>query len=237
MYMSNNIEVLDLCLKIGSTLIIADVHMGFEEALNKKGVLVPVLQYKDTVARLLPILRKSKPERIVINGDLKHEFGMIMDSEWRNTIKLLDFMLEHCDEVVLLRGNHDTMLGPIARKKNIKVLDYLVVDGSYLCHGHEIPCDDDFKQAKRIIIGHEHPAVMLRHGSRSEIFKCFLKGKYKKKELIVMPSFNVMLEGSDILKGNILTPFLRKNIDDFEVFLVGEHPYDFGKVADLREGF
>ena len=58
--------------------------------------------------------------------------------------------------------------------------------------------------------------------------QCFLKGKWKKKELIAVPSFNPLVEGSDVLKEKLLSPFL-ENIDDFEVYITsGEETYDFG---------
>ena len=68
------VEVIDLALfvKKHKTLIIADVHLGFEEALNKQGVFVPRFQFREIISRLKPILEKAKPDTIIINGDLKH---------------------------------------------------------------------------------------------------------------------------------------------------------------------
>ena len=62
---------------------------------------------------------------------------------------------------------------------------------------------------------------------RFEKFKCFLKGKYKNKLLIVQPSFNLLTIGTDILKQRLQSPFL-KDIKDFEVFIVEDKIYDFG---------
>jgi hypothetical protein len=57
-----------------------------------------------------------------------------------------------------------------------------------------------------------------------------LKGTWKKKELIVMPSFNPLVEGTDIVKEQLLSPFLDK-IDDFEVWISRqEEVLNFGKV-------
>ena len=75
----------------------------------------------------LKIDSNHKLDSIIINGDVKHEFGTISESEWRNTIRLLDFLLKHCKEVMLIKGNHDKILGQIAQKRNVSVVDYFVI--------------------------------------------------------------------------------------------------------------
>jgi len=72
---------LALYLEEYKTLIIGDSHMGFEEALNKQGILVPRFQFKETVIRLEKILKNVKPETIIINGDIKHVCGEWIDSK------------------------------------------------------------------------------------------------------------------------------------------------------------
>ncbi len=74
----------------------------------------------------------------------------------------------------------------------------------------------------------------LKKGSRVEVFKCFLKGSWNKKTLVVIPSFNLVTEGTDILKDKVLSPFLSQDISDFEVFVVSEKAYYFGKLKNLR---
>ncbi len=251
MQISKNIEIIDLCLylKKENILILADTHIGYEESLNKQGVLIPRFQFKETIQRLEKILKllnpkdskglgnsknfqsKIKPNKIIINGDIKHEFGTISEQEWRHTLKLLDFLSKHCKELILIKGNHDTILGPIADKRNIKILDSYKTNDTLIIHGHKIP--DKLKGIKTIIIGHEHPAVSINEGVRTELFKCFLKGKYKKTTLIVQPSFNLVTEGTDILKEKVLSPFLKQDLSNFECFVVGNEVYEFGKLKKL----
>ena len=119
----------------------------------------------------------------------------------------------------------------IANQKNIKVVDEYLVDDTLLVHGDKLV----ETKAKSIIIGHEHPAISLKEKSKIEKFKCFLKGKYKNKELIVMPSFNPLSYGSDILNKGRFSPFL-KDISNFEVFIVGDKEVlPFGKVKNLKQ--
>ena len=239
-----NIAIVDLALHFDSTLVIADVHIGYEEALNRQGILIPRAQFGEMVKRMEKIfgsLNGKKIKRIVVNGDLKHEFGIISEQEWRNTLKFIDLLSRHCNEVILIKGNHDTILGPIAEKRNVKILDHLMIksiskkSGKILIlHGDKIPGKQLLKEASVVIIGHEHPAVSLKEGPRVEQYKCFLKGKHKGKNLIVQPSFNSIAEGTDILKDKILSPFLKQNLNNFSVYIVEDKVYKFGKVRDLR---
>ena len=255
-------EIVDLALHFDSTLVIADVHIGYEEALNRQGIFVPRLQFEEManrIEKIFGILKRKKIKRIVVNGDLKHEFGTISEQEWRNTLKFIDLLAGHCNEIVLIKGNHDTILGPIAKKRNVKVLDYAAIEPVIkkrinkkkpmlkktikkqsknkilIIHGDRIPDKELLKEASAIIIGHEHPAVSLREGPRVEQFKCFLKGRYKGKNLIVQPSFNSIVEGTDVLKDKILSPFLKQNLDNFDVYIVEDKVYEFGKLGKLRK--
>jgi len=236
--MESNLKIVDLGLLIKDKriLIFSDFHIGYEEALNKQGILVPRFQFKDVIKRLGKIfseLKKTKLEKIIINGDLKHEFGRISEQEWRETLRLLDFLTNFCNEIILVKGNHDTIIGPIAEKKKVKIVEYFLVGNTLIIHGNKIPEKGLLKKAKTIVIGHEHPAISLREDIRIEKFKCFLKGKYKRKKLIIMPSFCLATEGTDVLKEKLISPFLDHDLRNFEVFVVADKVYDFGKVKNL----
>ena len=290
-----NIELIDLALYTNNTLVVSDFHIGFEEALNKQGLLVPRFQFPEIIKRLDSIflkLKDKKVERIVICGDLKHEFGTISEQEWRHTLQLLDYFSRRCNEIILIKGNHDTILGPIAKKREVKVLDYYTIEQSnqqtighsnnnlskinnpknqknnkkestknqnkiniiniakkslksiiqkhkkqsnrILClHGDKIPNKELLKDVSTIIIGHEHPAVSIKEGPRTELFKAFLIGKWNGKRIIVMPSFNLVVEGTDVLKERVLSPFLKGNLRNFNVVVVGDKLYRFGKIGNL----
>ncbi|MBI2549167.1 metallophosphoesterase [Candidatus Woesearchaeota archaeon] len=231
-------------------LIISDLHIGFEEAMNKQGVFIPRFQLEETMKRLESILQQVRPKTIIINGDLKDEFGVISKQEWRDTFKLLEFLEKRCKQVILVKGNHDMILGPIAEKKGMSIVDYLLLDGYIICHGHQLieelikknnqsnQSQDEarVKKAHTIIIGHEHPCISLKEGNRVERYKCFLVGRYKNKNLIVLPSFNLVTEGSDIFQEQRLSPYCQKNLRSFEVYVVdpeGHSVLDFGILKDL----
>ncbi len=220
-----------LFLKEHSALVINDLHLGYEESLHHKGVLVPKFQLEDILKLMGDILEKTAAKKVIINGDLKHEFGKVLKQEWKEVWRFLDFLSAKGKEVVIIQGNHDPLLKLISEKKGVSIVKSLNLGDILIVHGDELV----ETKAKRLIIGHEHPAITLRQGSKKEKYKCFLKGLWNQKELIAVPSFNPLLEGSDILKEDLLSPFL-KDIGDFEVFIVGkDRVLPFGKVKYLSK--
>ena len=231
MYLSPKMEIIGAALRLSTEkiLIINDLHIGYEEALHRKGILVPKFQLQEIIREMKAILSKVKPRKIIINGDLKHEFGTVLRQEWNEVLEFLDFCLQHCQEVIIIKGNHDPIIKPIAEKRGIQVVKEYLVDDIAIVHGDKLI----ETKAKHIIIGHEHPAITIREKSKREKYKCFLKGKWQRKELIAVPSFNPLLEGTDILKEELLSPFL-KNIKNFQVYVVSKgEVFAFGKVKDV----
>lgn len=230
-----DIKIIDIALFLEKykVLILGDTHIGFDAAIAKEGVLLPKYHFKDLMNRLSSIIEEVKPKKIVLNGDIKHEFGTISDEEWRNLLKLIDYISEKA-ELILVKGNHDAVLEPVAKKRGLKLRDFYSFEDIYVCHGHVIPEDKYFKKAKTVIISHDHPAISFIEGARIEKYKCFLSGEWTDKNLIVLPAFSPTTTGSDIFKEKMLSPMLSK-INDFRVFVCGEKTYDFGLFRDLKE--
>ncbi len=229
MLINSNLEIIDLALWLRKekTLILSDLHLGYEEYLHQKGMFLPKFQFTEIIKNLQSILQKVKPETIIINGDLKHEFGRVLKQEWKEVLQLIDFLLQNCQKLILIKGNHDLILGPIASKKNVEIVNEHQINDILILHGDKLL---QKTTAKTIIIGHEHPAISFREKGKTEKFKCFLIGKWKNKQLIVLPSFNPLVEGTDITKEQLLSPFL-SNISNFKVIAVGkDQVFDFGKV-------
>ncbi|MEK6957803.1 MAG: metallophosphoesterase [archaeon] len=235
---SKGIEIIDLALFLTADklLAITDLQLGYEGMLNSQGVFVPRLNFEEIKRRLADkIFPHAKgAEKILVNGDLKHEFGEISRQEWREVAELIELLKAHCKEVIIVKGNHDAILEPIAKSMGVKVVEHYFAEKSktLFIHGHKEPSNELLKGAETIIIGHEHPAVSIKDGVKSETYKCFLRGKYKGKTLIVMPSLNFISMGSDITKEKILSPLIG-NIDEFEVFAVEDKVYYMGKAGSI----
>ncbi|HIJ98038.1 TPA: metallophosphoesterase [archaeon] len=238
-----NLEAADLAvyLRKEKTLVISDLHLGYEKDLQTKGILVPPFQFKEIKQKLVKIFEKTgKLKYVVINGDLKHEFGRISNQEWKEILELIDFLSENCEKIVTVKGNHDIILDRITKKRKVQFEKTGFAIGEfYITHGHVIPDNKEIKKAKTVVIGNEHPAVSLTDGIISEKYKCFLKGSWKRKNLVVQPSFCLMTEGTDILRGDVISDFLEEvNLNTFEVFVVApsfdEIKY-FGKIKGLEK--
>ena len=233
------IEIIDLALwlKPEKTLIVGDFHLGYEGELEDKGFLIPKFQLNDVLKRLKSILKKTKPEKIILNGDLKHNYGKILKQEWRDVLKLIDFLKSNCQELIIVRGNHDLFLGPIAGKKRVKIVDDYFIKDIFICHGNTNKKNEEHliaagQKIKTLIIAHEHPAIVLKHQGKSEKYKCFLKGKFQEKNLLVIPSFNPLSDGTDITGSKRFSPYL-PDLSNFEVYVVGDKIFNFGKVKNL----
>jgi len=170
-------------------LVITDLHIGYEESVMGKSLFIRT-QLKEIIEKLDRIFRylddkKLKIKEVIILGDLKHEFGTISDSEWRETLRFLDYLLRKTDNIKLIRGNHDTILGPVANKRGIEILDYYKIGmknnkkQKNICFLHGDKIHGDCLESDILIIGHLHPAITLYDEYKNEKFKCFLKGKWK----------------------------------------------------------
>lgn len=235
------IEILDLALHLTSEdcLILSDLQLGYESHLTRKGTLIPRFNYAEIIKRfeekILPI--KSHFKTIIINGDLKHEFGAASEQEWKEVTDFLQFLKPHCAEVQIVKGNHDIALEPLGAWSRVKIQNELLFEKEkiLICHGHQIPSQKMLDQAKVIVIGHDHPAVSIHDGNKKETFKAFLKGTWKNKILIVLPSFNFLTLGSNVSREKMLSPFLQQSLEEFECWLVEDQPYYFGKIKELME--
>ncbi|MFH1916727.1 MAG: metallophosphoesterase [Nanoarchaeota archaeon] len=205
-----------LYLKKEESLIISDIHIGLEDAYHAKGMLLPRTQRRELKEALDAILTKVHPKTFILNGDLKHEFGKISNQEWDDLLWLIDY-LQARGEVRVIEGNHDPLLDRILSKRKLAVQRYLRIGDIFICHGDHYLPESEGKGIKTIIIGHLHPAKTITDGIREEKYKCFLLGTYKKKRLIVLPSFNPLITGSEPELGK--SPYLNKQ---YACFLIGK---------------
>lgn len=240
----DNVYGVSLALYLASenTLVLSDVHIGFEETLNKKGVLLPRLQLQEIKKQLSQILAQLRKEfrimklhKIVLNGDIKHEFGTVNAQEWREMARFLQILKRYTSKIVVVKGNHDVIFHPLANKYNLEIKDADYIGDLLIMHGDALPHKKQLKKRPRaIIIGHEHPAIAF--AERNDKYKCFLKTHWKKIPLIVTPSFFFFRAGMDITAKETHSPFLQNVSDNTEVFVVDPESQDilaFGKLKDI----
>jgi len=208
-------------------LVISDLHLGFELVSAEHGIFIPRTQF-DNIKRMIEDGRKkSKASRILILGDIKHEFSETSYHEYREVSLLLEYLKKCFNEILMVKGNHDTFIIRITRRFGIEVYDEYREGAYFFLHGHMEKNLNEIKE-KIIILGHEHPSVALFTDlGIKEKMKIFLYGDFDDKKIIVMPAASYFAEGSDI---NILpveeliSPILRKvDIDRFKAIGIIEN--------------
>lgn len=185
-------------------LAISDLQLGHEAVLHNRGIDVPINQFNIIIENIESMLRNTRATRILINGDIKHEFSKAMQQEWVEVIELLKFLKKREIELILVRGNHDNYIAKILRNQNLKLNDYYHEAGVLFIHGHkkledygEIP---EWKDAKTLVIGHVHPAVSIRDEINvPHKYNCLLRGAFRGKELLVLPSISPLAAGTDLV--------------------------------------
>ena len=220
-----------ILLKEFKALVIADLHIGYEAALEKQGIMIPKSQYpkmKESIKRMIEI---SKPEMLIILGDVKHEFGEATRQEWKEVLDLLDFLQSKSLDVIVVRGNHDNFLIPILKKRGVEIMDpYLKLNDFLLFHGHK-EIDLTIFDVDTLITAHEHPAIVIKDdlGVKHK-FKCFLRGEVYGKKLIVLPALSPLMSGVEVnvvTKDELLSPILKVcDLSKFTAFVVDEGVYE-----------
>ena len=77
-------------------------------------------------------------------------------------------------------------------------------------------------------MGHLHPSVILsdKQKIKREKYKCFLVGIYKKKEVIILPSFIGSVKGTSMNEQGYMdkkfSVIPNKSISGFEVYAINE---------------
>ena len=215
-------------------LVVSDLHLGYGESLRESGVFVPERINGEIMRDFGEIFKRvGKIDKIIILGDVKHEIGLILEDERREMGVLFELFDKFCDKIIVVRGNHDALLGIILRK-DIELVDYYIWGEFAFLHGNKDYVQIHDKKVKTWLIGHIHPAVNLQDGVKEEKYKCFLDGRFRGKRVIVLPSFFSGVEGTDVREGGQETAW-KFNFDKFNVRVIGENleVLDFGLLKNL----
>lgn len=150
-------------LKLGGTktLVIVDLHIGWEIALSEKGIHIPT-QAPKILQRIKSLAAKHHPERLLILGDVKHTVAKAEISEWQDIPEFFGELKLLFKEIQIIRGNHDGNLEPLL-PEGIKILPSTgaVIGDVGFFHGHQWPSPILLK-CKTIVMGHVHPVVTFR---------------------------------------------------------------------------
>ncbi len=197
------------------TLVVSDLHLGIEGELAAKGVALPS-QIPKVKARLIELVRRRNPHRLVMLGDVKHNVPIASWQEWGELPGFFKDLLK-LTRVEVVRGNHDGDLEGMVPSEVVIHDPHGIVIGKRrrvgLMHGHTWPAPE-LLNSDIIVAGHNHPAIEFRDelGGRT-IEPIWLRAKLNPKkfpkklkpwikgeppELLVMPSFSELVGGAAV---------------------------------------
>ena len=143
------------------TMVVADLHIGWEMALSNEGIHVPT-QTPKLLKKLTEIVTAYKPEKLLVLGDVKHTVATAEKIEWHDVPDFFGALERHVQEISVIRGNHDGNLEPLL-PNNVKILPAsgIAVSNVGFFHGHQWPSPALLK-CKTLVMGHVHPVVAFR---------------------------------------------------------------------------
>ena len=214
------------------TLIIGDLHLGFELTLLDKGIHIPS-QDRTLLSMLNALIAKTGARRLVINGDIIDP----LFRKWRMRYRLQDFIKGMAvKDVHLIKGNHDGRIEDIVPKGARLHQSGGARFGEYgVAHGHRVP-SKRATAAKILIISHSHLVVSLRDRLGITFREpCWLRFKDDRREVMVIPPFNPFMGGHPVnspsRRESVVFSKGLADIDRSDVYLLdGTH---LGTVSDI----
>ncbi len=246
MILDEDIELIDgmplAYIKSLNALATADLHLGYESVMAKRGTLIPKVNFTKITEALSIALDKTGAKTILVDGDIKNEFSRVDEDEFNELYEFIMFTREKHVTPILIKGNHDNFVERYKEPFKLSVYRQQAMMGKYLFfHGEEMPAlDKTTRGVKTLIMGHEHPAIgIIDEIGKHERLKCFLYGRYKNMKLLVLPALNYFAGGTEINfvpEGELLSPIFKKvNIGKMHAIAIGYgSTIDFGEIKKLR---
>ncbi|MDT7890309.1 MAG: metallophosphoesterase [Desulfurococcales archaeon] len=231
-------------------LIIADAHLGFEEAMAEAGLFLPRGQLKQLLQDIELAFNTLKVERVIIAGDLKHRFDRLGSQERREIEELMNLFKRKGVEVVFVRGNHDNYASIVTSRYGVEPTPHYRLGDILVIHGHqsieEAGGDMLVEGVGIMIYGHEHPSISIsdRLGKIAK-FPCFLEiplrigGRTIKG--LVAPAAGSYQAGTPIttIRSNYLSPITRNNgdIENAKPYILarGEGIFELPSLAYIQD--
>lgn len=229
------------------TAILADVHLGIESSLASRGLGIPpfhLAALQQDWAALRERLAAAGSSHLIIGGDLFD--SPFPDNDAIQLARQLLQQLPPTTAITVVPGNHDP--APLALREYfgglpVQIAPAATVGGYTVVHGHQSA--DIPHPLRGLIVGHQHPAVVLRNRVQSAKMICFAVCKLRVKPtrvptyLIVLPTFSRMPLGSNLLTDrHWILDLPRPGDEDIRIAGMVEHAegdrvLNFGALADL----
>ncbi|MEM7818092.1 MAG: metallophosphoesterase [Candidatus Aenigmatarchaeota archaeon] len=190
-------------LKDISSIVIGDLHIGFEIELIKQGINVALMD--KIITDLEVCKKKTKAENIILLGDVKHSIGFPKSRlEIKNLIKIFDFLKDSFEKIYVVKGNHDGRLEEIIKDERIKIYSSRGFSLSKygFFHGNSYPIKNVIS-SRILFCSHVHSKYFLPKDKRIFEVRVYLIFKIKKEinrsgKIVVIPPFSSIISGKDV---------------------------------------
>ncbi len=201
-----------------NSVLIADLHIGYEDELIEKGIVVPPV-WRGIRERIITLMERYNADRLIILGDIKHNI-LRAPRELESVFKDMPY------EIVGVKGNHDGGIEGMVDFEIKPATGFRI--GKYgFVHGHSWPAKEVMR-ADKVFMGHLHPEMEFFDSlNKSTKMPCVLRGtlneegekKYgKRTEIVVLPAFNPLVGAA---LGKPMGPLFHNNlVGDMDVYLL-----------------
>lgn len=233
---------------------IADLHIGHEYSLLKKGVTVKS-RVDEILRDISDIVLQEKPYRLVIVGDLKDELFRTGPGTEHQLRRFFSKICSIVGKVTLIKGNHDGQIEALLQGEVelIGPKGGMFHDVGFF-HGHAWPLPD-VMECPLVVTAHNHPTFgSILGGEKDYHYPCWIRGKWDAEavkahypgtdpekvsvgEIIVLPSFTKIGKGVVVNRGtSFLGPVLSNGLMDIgrsKAYLM--NGTELGGLNDLKE--
>ena len=215
-----------------NVIVVADMHLGCEAALEYEGMSLPRVQTRKIEQYMGMLISSIEPRRVVVAGDLKHNFSRNLVQEWQDVARFVK-LLSGRVPLDVIKGNHDNYLGAILSEHRVPLHRELSMSGIRILHGHSGSLSDEMT-----IMGHIHPSVRLKDRVGASLKdQCFLYDD--ERRILVLPALSIVSPGTDVISqmsSDSISPLLRHTgLSTFmPIVFSGEKALEFPTVGELR---
>tara|TARA_B100000953_G_scaffold69571_1_gene56007 strand:+ start:369 stop:1115 length:747 start_codon:yes stop_codon:yes gene_type:complete len=180
-------------------LVITDLHIGFEDNLSQNNIFLGKnTTVNESIKEVEKILVKTKPDSLILLGDIKSGIKSITKTEWNDVPIFLEKIKKRIN-MTIIPGNHDANIEKLIPEGiSLATTKGIIIEDTLLTHGHTMP-SENFSSVSKIIMGHVHPVFFqeksIINGERVWVtIKCNKQKIFPSKtgnlEIIIIPTFN-----------------------------------------------
>ncbi len=138
-------------------LVIGDLHFGKTTEFREAGFAIPASLREENAKKLIEIIRKYAPQKVLFLGDLFH-------GKFNEEFEYVGALTTYFSRIgfVLTTGNHEKLSAEVYRQLDLEVVPHY--DCGAIRFQHEPEDNSTF-----VVSGHLHPAVRLEGMGRQRL--------------------------------------------------------------------